>query len=176
MRYYTGVGSRSTPTDILTTMTQFAKSIPTWTLRSGHAKGADSAFELGAELIDIYIPIIGFNQGYGNEYQLVTSLSNYQDAYDIAKEIHPAWNHCSRFAKLTHTRNVFQVLGNNLDTPSDLLVCWTPDGAEHESEISPSTGGTATAIALAIQNGVPVFNLNKQPIENVAAYVKSLDY
>ena len=39
------------------------------------------------------------------------------------------------------------------------MVCWTPDGAESESECTAKTGGTATAIRLASRRGIPVFNL-----------------
>jgi hypothetical protein len=43
------------------------------------------------------------------------------------------------------------VLGQNLDSPSLFLVCWTEGGAE--------VGGTRTAIIAAKENDIPVFNL-----------------
>lgn len=47
MRYYTGIGSRETPEDFLKLFTQVARylEIKGFTLRSGHARGADYAFE-----------------------------------------------------------------------------------------------------------------------------------
>ncbi len=60
-------------------------------------------------------------------------------------------------AKKFHARNVQQVLGKNLDTPTKFVVCWTPDGAEQRT--SNKTGGTGQAIRVAISNNIPVFNL-----------------
>ncbi len=48
-------------------------------------------------------------------------------------------------------RNIFQVLGEDLNVLSDLVICYTPDG-----EI---VGGTALAIKVAIANGIPVINV-----------------
>jgi hypothetical protein len=49
-----------------------------------------------------------------------------------------------------------QILGDDLKTPVDFVLCWTPDGAE--TSTSYSTGGTGQAIRLAIANSIPVFN------------------
>ncbi len=48
--HYTGIGSRSTPEAIQKIMTELAYELGKsgWTLRSGCAPGADSAFEFGA--------------------------------------------------------------------------------------------------------------------------------
>jgi len=48
---------------------------------------------------------------------------------------------CSDYAKKLHGRNVKQVLGDDLKTPSDFLLCWTKEGKD--------VGGTRTAIVLA---------------------------
>lgn len=50
-KIYTGIGSRETPPDILELMTKIARFMfkQGFTLRSGGADGADSAFEAGAE-------------------------------------------------------------------------------------------------------------------------------
>ena len=49
MKWYTGVGSRETPSDILEVMESvgYALASQGWTLRSGGAVGADQAFERG---------------------------------------------------------------------------------------------------------------------------------
>lgn len=66
MRYYTGIGSRGTPSEILEIMTDIARFLAEtgYTLRSGGASGADTAFESGVLHIDkkeIYLPWSGFN-------------------------------------------------------------------------------------------------------------------
>lgn len=58
-RAYTGVGSRETPEPALALIERVAKKLAAdrWTLRSGHAPGADQAFERGAaHRAEIYLP------------------------------------------------------------------------------------------------------------------------
>jgi hypothetical protein len=119
-----------------------------YTLRSGGAPGADTAFELGAINKEIYIPWQGFNNSTSELY----SLS--QEATDIAKSIHTAFNRCTQGAQKLHTRNVYQILGYDLKSPSEFVVCWTKNGK--------TIGGTATAINLAVSLGIPVYNLAVQ--------------
>ena len=56
-----------------------------------------------------------------------------------------------------HARNVYHVLGQDLNTPSKLLVAWTK-----LTKAGQPTGGTATAIRLAEKHNIPCFNLNKE--------------
>lgn len=149
-KIYTGVGGRDAPIGVLKHMNRLAKElgIAGYTLRSGGATGSDLAFENGCDAVDglkeIYLPVLGFNGS-------TSSLIPNSEAFKIAESIHPAWHLCSSFAKKAHARNVHQVLGVDLKTPSDFLVCWTRGGK--------ATGGTATAINLAEMKGVPVYNL-----------------
>lgn len=95
-----------------------------YTLRSGGARGADSAFERGAG---------GMKEVFR------------------ASDATPAWHRCSEYARKLHARNGFQILGRDLFSPSQFVVCWTKDGGP--------TGGTGQAIRLATAYQVPVFNL-----------------
>ncbi len=152
--FYTGIGSRQTPVDVLERMVQIGKKFAEmgFTLRSGGADGADSAFEQGCDLAngtkEIYIPWNNFNNLSTSAGYLV---GNHPDAETIASTLHPAWHRCSQGAKKLHTRNVYQVLGVNLNDPSVLVVCWTPNGQV--------VGGTGQAMRLAIQNNINIFNL-----------------
>lgn len=147
MQYYTGVGSRKTPKKILSLMTEIAITLSSkgYWLRSGGAKGADRAFELGA--------------GFRKEIFLASDAT--PEAMKIAARFHPAWDRCGEYARKLHGRNSFQVLGKSLDDPSSFLICWTPDGAVSHSERTVRTGGTGTAISIAEDAGVPVFNLSR---------------
>lgn len=149
--YYTGVGSRSTPDHILQKMRAIAKRLAELglILRSGGARGADSAFEWGVHLFAKQ----PFSKQifYAEDADLAYPTPRKESAHKMASDIHPAWHRCSEFARNLHARNCFQVLGINLDTPSQFLVCWTPDGEE--------VGGTRTAIKLAQNSNIPVFNL-----------------
>lgn len=152
INYYTGVGSRNTPEDILRLMTDIATMYQSlgWILRSGAARGADTAFEEGAgSLKTIYTINMPKNVWY-------------EKASDLAKSYHGAWDKCSPTAKALHTRNAFQVLGDNLSTPSHFVICWTPDGCTNHYERSIDTGGTGTAISIAWGCSIPVYNLALQ--------------
>lgn len=152
MKYYTGIGSRRTPPDILSMMTLIAKTLYNmhYVLRSGAADGADSAFEEGAGVHkEIFIPWNGFNNRKIGETGVIPNVSD--EAMRIAGEYHPAWHRCSFTAKKLHARNVYQVLGLNLDEPSNFVICWTPNGS--------GSGGTGQAIRIAKVHNIPVFDL-----------------
>lgn len=145
MNYYTGVGSRNTPRNILNLMTAIAQKMQSldFILRSGGAKGADTAFENGA----------------GIKKCIFYAKDATYEAEQIAAQFHHAWNRCSAYAKKLHGRNAFQVLGGDLATPSQYCICWTPDGCVSHATRSIQTGGTGTAISIADHYGIPVVNL-----------------
>ena len=149
LKYYTGVGSRETPPDIIEKIKKIAKFMGEqgYILRSGGADGADAAFEIGcgSHPKEIYLPWKGFNGSNSANYMV------YGDALLLASKIHPAWFNLTDAAQKLHGRNCYQVLGEDLKHPSSVLICWTHNGEE--------TGGTRTAIVLAKQKGIPVINL-----------------
>jgi len=151
--YYTGIGSRSTPKILEPILFGIAKKLEEndFILRSGGADGADKFFELGAlsnlGRSQIFLPWKFFNYSHSSLFNI-----NPQ-AFTIAKQIHPNWNVLTDNSKKLHARNVHQVLGEHLNSPSLFLICWTPNGK--------IIGGTATAINLAKEYNIPVFNLGK---------------
>jgi hypothetical protein len=160
LRFYTGIGSRKAPPDILADMHRLAKGLaPHFTLRSGAADGADTAFETGAADArgprDIFLPWKGFNN-HPSALHAVTPA-----ALSLAGTAHPRWDTLGQGPMKLHARNMYQVLGAGLDDPSEFVVCWTADGCESSRERSSTTGGTASAIVLAEKSGIPVFNLAK---------------
>ena len=82
----------------------------------------------------------------------------------IASEVHPAWDRCNEWAKGMHSRNCHQILGYDLQSPVDAVICWTPDGAV--------VGGTATALKLSMKHDIPVFNLGTKDKESVLQSIK----
>ena len=72
-------------------------------------------------------------------------------AIEIAREILPGFDRWKQGVKKLMARNMMQVLGKDLNTPSDFLICWTPGG-----ELK---GGTRAAITLAFHNNVSIYNL-----------------
>lgn len=168
---YAGIGSRETPLEDQKVMLQNAYHLAKmgYTLRSGAADGADTAFEMGAERVngqmEIWLPWKGFNR------HADTGFYPTQKHFDLAATVHPAWERLSRGARALHARNVVQILGMDLATPVDFVICWTPDGCSDAASRSVKTGGTGTAIAIADRYGVPIWNMNNEEgIEQLLAF------
>jgi hypothetical protein len=148
--YYSGIGSRSTPSDVLAEMRSISEFLAkrNYILRSGGADGADTAFESGlpsGAFREIYLPWQGFNDH-------PSPLCNVcKHALAEAQAVHPNWKRLSAGGRKLHARNAYQVLGRDLKTPSKFIVCWTPNGE--------AIGGTRTAIVIAMRHGIRVCNL-----------------
>lgn len=159
--YFTGIGSRSLNRQEHPRVWGVIKTVAAelayyGILRSGGAEGADSAFELGCYLgggeAEIYLPWDGFNGKYIDDepaYRLM--CTNLLEAEDIARDYHPNWSSLSPGAKLLMTRNTYQVLGADLQTPSSFVLCWTEGGKE--------IGGTSQALRIAKAYRIPILNL-----------------
>jgi hypothetical protein len=148
--YYAGIGARATPADVLLTMTTFADNMERegYILRSGGAEGADTAFENGVRDYarkDIYLPWKRFN----NNPSPLHGVTN--AALEMAAKYHPNWKCCSSAARAFHARNCYQMLGVDLKTPVEFVICWTPGGKV--------TGGTGQALRIAIDLDIPIHNL-----------------
>lgn len=166
-RAYTGIGSRKTPPDVLSLMTKIAQALQSvgMVLRSGAADGADTAFEDGAgALKEIFLPWRGFS---GRQGPFVPTP---KEAFELAATLHPAWERLGSGPRALHARNCNQVLGQRLDSPSELLICWTPDGVFNSASRTKESGGTATAVVLAARSNVPVFNLKNANHRNLLAH------
>lgn len=169
---YAGIGSRQTPPAVLDYMRRVAFRLAKrgYVLRSGAADGADAAFEEGCKQaggrMEIWLPWRGFN-GHAD-----TGLYPSERHAQMAATVHPAWDRLSRGPRALHSRNAGQVLGADLATPVSFVLCWTPDGCESEKSRTRTTGGTGTAIVLAAQNSIPVFNLaNPFATDRLAKFV-----
>ena len=151
---YTAVGSRSTPDHVLELMEKIARDLYDigYTLRSGGADGADQAFGRGArERAHIYLPWTDFGHVEPGALSVALGSQIEPELSRIAATIHPNWANLTVGPRKLHARNVRQLLGTTLRRPSQFLICWTPDARP--------VGGTATALKLADQLRVPVYNL-----------------
>jgi hypothetical protein len=156
LRYYSGIGARATPPEVLILMTRaaFALTKRGYVLRSGHAIGADSAFERGAGRdAQIFLPAAGWRGSASAFHPDTFGDELWGRARTIAAAHHPAFAGVSAFVQALHTRNVFQVLGCSLDSPAEFVLCWTADGE--------ASGGTGQALRIAATYSVPVYNLQR---------------
>lgn len=148
---FAGIGSRKSPPDILATMEEIGRllALKGLTLRSGHAPGADQAFERGVISAggkhEIYIPCPGFEGSRSKLFEIGP------EAIELAERMHPAWSRLTDFDRKLQARNGYQVLGPFLSLYSDFIVCWTSGGK--------ITGGTGQALRIAQAYSIRVYNL-----------------
>lgn len=178
-RYYTGVGSRETPFEIYLVMMACAMIFEKqgYILRSGTALGADSAFEQGItnpDNAEIYIPYKSFPQKMWKNNSNIKYIipSENKDKYFEANNLlmrnnlYKRWNTVKQdWVMKLHNRNIFQVLGKNLNKKEKSLfcLCYTSCGSTTYDQTDPNrTGGTGTAINTSSFFDVPVFNLSKK--------------
>ena len=157
--YYAGIGSRKTPHDIRSLMSRIGEKLARAgiTLRSGGAKGADMAFESGCKFLGGHHEIFYTNRFIVNENVMQYDPDILQEAATIAQSFHPAWNKLSPYAQKLIARNTFQILGADLKSPSDFVLCWTLDGSTGLT--TRKTGGTGQALRIASHYRISIFNL-----------------
>lgn len=180
---YAGIGARDTPDYVNKKMVKIGEILARegWILRSGAAKGADSAFEKGADRVDgrkkeIFLPWNGFDPLRDGNKRYSDGKSVFSDEpstlhFDLAAAYHPKFSELTSGVRNLMARNGSQMLGRNLDRPTNLVICWTPDGK--------ITGGTGQALRMAEDVGAKVLNLGdprlKQvPAENLSRMAKAI--
>ena len=167
-KIYSGIGSREIPYDVEELMVMIGKflALKGFTLRSGGADGSDISFETGCDLVngnkEIYIPWMGFNKSKSNLYNIT------EEALELTSNYHPYWKNLKLSVRHIMARNAYQVLGFDLKTPTDFIVCWTKDGKD--------SGGTGQAIRIAKNYNIPIYNIkNEIDKELLFEKMRSLD-
>jgi hypothetical protein len=160
-RYYGGIGSRETPTDVLLEMTVVAR----WqrgrkrVLRSGAARGADDAFELGAGyLSEIWVPWRKFpfrEQSDADPYYSVIPDGEWHaELQRQAMRFHPAWSSLTQGGRSLMVRNMAQLLGGGPYEPaSEYMIGYATCDCRGEW-----AGGTGQAFRGAKAHNIPVIN------------------
>ena len=168
MRFFAGIGSRQTPVDVLASMTALTRRLTGdgWCLRSGGARGADSAFAAGAPIQRrrIYLPWSGYNTLSGPDCHHLRAgeLTRF---LPIAEQFHPAWEKCSPAVRALHARNVAIVLSLSAADPVRFIICWTP-GAQ-------VVGGTGLGLRLARHHDIPIVNLAHSSVDTVERFISA---
>lgn len=154
MLVYAGIGSRQISNEEAIFCKTAASILAErgWTLRSGGADGADSAFESGCDLKngskEIYLPWKMFNGNKSPLYNVTKS------AYDIAKEFHPNYAKLSMGAAKLIARDSYQILGSDLKSlVKFVLYCADEDASGNVK------GGTGQAIRIAKYFKIPTYNI-----------------
>lgn len=155
MKYYAGIGSRETPPEFEAMMQNLASKLEdmNYILRSGGAQGADTFFEQGVKdpkNKEIYLPWKNFNNNKSPYFKVS------KEAIQLAKKYHPLGEELKYPSTLFMCRNCYQVLGLDLKTPVEFIVCWTHAGLD--------SGGTGQALRIAKDLNIPVYNLAKDTL------------
>lgn len=156
MKYYAGIGARNTPPEIMDFMKEIASLLEErgWTLRSGAAEGADSAFASGVKKnAEIWIPWDSFGKPHNSNHTYITISRFDKPALESVDKFHPSPQSLNDAARKLMARNYRQIVGDGIDGQPDskFVIFWTPNG-----ELK---GGTAQAIKIAQSFNIPVFNL-----------------
>lgn len=150
-RYVAGIGARDAPEWACVRATELGSELAAqgWTLRSGGAAGMDSAFEQGWDLVggdkQIFLPWKGYN---GNKSLLYPPP---QAAYELIDSMWSDVAYRTPGVRALFARNCQQILGPNLDEPSELVICWTKGGK--------IIGGTGRALDVAKKFDIQIINL-----------------
>lgn len=168
MQTCAGLGSRETPEVVLEAMYAWGMRLARagWLMRSGGAPGADTAWEDGARAVggkvEIYLPWGGFSGRTADPDNGVfdaSKLPKAQEARALAAQHHPAWGRLRFGARTLHCRNMFPVLGRDLDDPVDIVLCYAPNPVCNDQGYCVNAkGGTGQAIRAAAARGIPVLN------------------
>lgn len=168
IKIITGIGSRETPQHILAEMTK----IGVWCkknkviLRSGHADGADYAFEQGAQESCIaFVPWKTFNAKLKSKAKLIVPAFTAQMTATVHK-YHPAPEKLSEAVVKIMARNAAQVLGEHLNEHTQCVVCYTNDGR--------ASGGTGQAIRIADAYKIPVYNMYNESFSTAEKIIEIL--
>lgn len=141
---YAGIGSRKTPPEIITQMTEIGNYLDGlgYKLQTGKTfnnkeEGADQAFSKGSSNKELFGP----------------EQANAQ-TIKIAKEIHPAPQNLKPGGLKLMARNTYQIFGSNLDIPVDFVLFYAKEGKGIRPE-----GGTGQAVEMARLKGIPTVNM-----------------
>lgn len=167
------VGSRETPEDALLMLEDIGEAMcdSGVAVTSGDADGADFRGVLGAmrspswSLVGarVFLPW-GFmkypqtnrtRQADGHIYFDASKFENYEEAQAIAFKARGSFEGLGRGGISMHTRNAYQVLLDDLKTPVAAVFCW----AKPVGKLGKVSGGTNTAVQIALSHQVPVINL-----------------
>lgn len=167
---YAGIGPRQCPLEVCEEMFSVATQMDSkgWTVRSGHAQGADQAWALGHKPTqrEIYLPWARFNLVSGMPEGFHVSPATAQLEV-VARAVHPYWDRLSQGGQKLMMRNVSIILGHELDDPVQFAAYW--------SATKKVQGGTGNAVRLASLYGIPSFNIAfEEDQQAMTAFVESL--
>jgi len=122
--------------------------------------------------VEMYLPWKSFNTTINAKMPKPN-----EKAYHAAAYYHKAFKKLPNTVRAIISRDVHVLLGENVDNPIKLLLCYSPDGAESIKDIDyKKTGNISFSITIADTLDIPIFNLgNSGALSRMVEYIKSLD-
>lgn len=145
-KIYAGIGSRESPLNIQLLMHDIGEYLARkgYILRSGHAKGADIAFERGCDEVD------------RNLKEIFTAEDCTEEALEMGLRFHPKPKALKEeHIKRLMGRNCMILLGRDLMTPVQNVICYCIE----DKVTGELKGGTGQGIRIARHYKIPYFNL-----------------
>jgi len=134
-------------------------------------KASLQGYSAGKSRSEIYLPWKGFNKD-------VTAKLNRpsEKAYGHAALFHKAFNKLPPTVRAIVARNVHMLIGDECNTPLNLFITYTPDGAETKADVDYKTTGNMSFMIYACEDlGIPVFNLkNASAKERIVEFLNAL--
>lgn len=142
IREFAGIGNREISKETFDRIAKISRGLNRigYTLRSGGARGSDSAFQ------------IAYSRS-GNSLIYRPDDDIPQWAYDMAVKKHPAGHSLKTHTKKLMARNCMIILGASGNSPVDFVLCY------NNPLQSKSLGGTGFSVQIARSHEIPVFNL-----------------
>lgn len=132
-------------------------------MNSGHGDGADQAwaapFPTGQKTI--YLPWWGYNSALPDDTSIFELAPQYPDYYALAEKHHRGWSHLTDGAKTLMVRNVAILLSGKLRQPVSAVLYWQDPAIK-----VTAAGGTQHALRVALDIGLPCFNINTEEGQN----------
>lgn len=182
--WYTGVGSRHAPTEIVRRCVALAIALQklNMSLRTGDAIGCDAAFSVGAGG-----RVIGTSAGMVERESPACTKDDRGTRVQIFKPTETiGWTVGALRACLDYSedlsrrpelhrrlllRNMRQVLGPRGEDPSNFLVYWSPEpNCVCIDRRKSDGGGTRYAVRRAHLSGVPCFHLSEKTDDEILAF------
>lgn len=124
-------------------------------------KASTAAYNAFKDRNEIYLPWKGFNKGVTAKLNRPSEL-----AYGYASGFNKAFNKLPPTVRAILARNAHVLLGDACNTPVNLCVIYTTDGAEAKKDINYETTGNMSGIIYACEAiGIPVFNLKNEDVK-----------
>lgn len=160
---FTGVGAIIIPSSIFKILYDIGIQLmaDNWICRTGTAMGSDMAFR------ESYMAKLNNMEVYAAKDIISNAFNNAELARNIVRNYHPCYDRIqSEYAKALLARNVYQVLGSDLNTPSEIVFCYTDNGE--------TVGGTSIAIRIAQHYDIPIVNLgNPKHLNAIVNYLNN---